>query len=53
MLAADEAGKKCAEDRLSRLSPILNVKVVDNLLYAKKHHQLTSENLYACLCIKK
>jgi len=53
MLDADEAGKKCAEDSLDRLSRKLYVKVADISMYAKKPHQLTSENLHACLCIKQ
>jgi DNA primase len=53
MFDADEAGKKCAEDCLNRLSRKLYVKVVDISPYAKKPHHLTSENLHACLCIKK
>ena len=53
MLDADEAGKKCADDCLIRLSRKLYVKVADIGTYAKKPHQLTSENLHACLCIKK
>jgi DNA primase len=53
MFDADEAGKKCAEDCLNRLSQTLYVKVADIGQYAKKPHQLTSENLHACLCIKK
>jgi DNA primase len=36
MLNADEAGRKCAEDCLSRLSPKVFVKVVDISSYAKK-----------------
>jgi len=53
MFDADEAGKKCAEDCLIRLSRKLYVKVANISPYAKKPHQLTSENLHACLCIKK
>jgi DNA primase len=53
MLDADEAGKKCAEDCLVRLGRKLFVKVVDISPHAKKPHQLTSEDLHACLCIKK
>jgi len=53
MFDADEAGRKCAEDCLKRLCRKLYVKVADISPYAKKPHQLTSENLHACLCIKK
>ena len=52
MLDADGAGRKCAEDFLNRLSPKVFVKVVNISSYAKKPHQLTSETLHACLCIK-
>jgi len=53
MFDADEAGKKCAEDCLHRLSRKLYVKAADISPYAQKPHQLTFENLHACLCIKK
>ena len=52
MFDADEAGRKCAEDCLSRMSPKVFVKVVDISSYSKKPYQLTSETLHACLCIK-
>lgn len=53
MFDDDKAGKKCAEDCLSRLSRTLYVKMADIGPYAKKPHQLTSKNLRACLCITK
>ena len=53
MMDADEAGRKCAKDCLNRLSRKLYVKTADIGPFAQKPHQLTSENLHACLCIKK
>jgi len=50
MFDADEAGKKCAEECLIRFGRKLYVKVLDISPHAKKPHQLTSENLHACLC---
>jgi DNA primase len=51
MFDADEAGRKCAEDCLIRLSKRHYVKVIDIAPYAKKPHKLTPETLHACLCI--
>ena len=53
MFDADEAGRKCAEDCLNRLSRKLYVKVSGIDQFAKKPHELTSHNLHACLCINK
>ena len=53
MFDGDDAGTKCAEDCLNRLSRKLYVKVVDISPFAKKPHQFTSEKLHACLCITK
>ena len=51
MFDADEAGKKCANDCLNRLSGSVYVKMVDISSYAKKPHMLTLDQTHACLCI--